>query len=170
MSRDIKLIKLHTISYTGGETQQRCWWDGQGLSSYMYSRITCQQTISHSANASPQKWALARDGTKFTSVCRDLLYTNLYGSCTLAYWARKDDIPTDSKQILWEESQLPMKRTSRSQRQIDTKTLSNQCGFAQTNFDRKLQDTHTGPVCNAPKEDWNNMFTCKGPTAVKNRE
>ena len=62
-----------------------------------------------------EKWALTRDGTKFTSICRDSLYTNLYRSRTLAYWAKKDDITRDSKQILWEESRMAMRRTSRAQ-------------------------------------------------------
>ena len=61
-----------------------------------------------------EKWALSRDGTKFTSICRDSLYTNLYGSRTLAYWAEKDDTPKDPKRILWEESRLAMNRLSRT--------------------------------------------------------
>ena len=63
-----------------------------------------------------------------------------------------------------------MKRASRAQRQIDTKLLCNQYGFAKTIFDRKQQDTHTCPVCNGPKKERNHMFTCKVATAVINRE
>ena len=59
-----------------------------------------------------EKWVLSRDGTKFTSICRESLYTNLYGSRTLAYWAKKDNLPTDPKLILWKESRLAMKRLS----------------------------------------------------------
>jgi len=116
------------------------------------------------------KWALARDGTKFTSICRDTLYTNLYGSHTLAYWAEKDNTPKDPKRILWEESRLAMKRTSGAHRRIDTKLLSNECRFNKTIFDRRQQDTHTCPVCSAPKEDRNHIFTCQGQAVVKNRE
>jgi len=47
-----------------------------------------------------EQWALAYDNTKFTSICRDSLYTNLYGSRTLAYWAEKDNTPKDPKTIL----------------------------------------------------------------------
>ena len=36
-----------------------------------------------------EKWVLSRDGTKFTSIGRESLYTNLCGSCTLAYWAKR---------------------------------------------------------------------------------
>ena len=115
-----------------------------------------------------EKWALARDGTKFTSICRKSLYTNLYGSCTLAYWAEKDDLPTDPKLILWKESRLAMKRLSHGQRRVDTKLLCNSCGFEKTLFNRKEQDTHTYPVCNEPQEDRNHMFTCKDPPAVEN--
>ena len=62
-----------------------------------------------------EKWALAREGTKFTSIYRESLYTNLYGSRTLAYWVEKDNLPTDPKLILWKESRLAMKRLSRGQ-------------------------------------------------------
>ena len=63
-----------------------------------------------------------------------------------------------------------MKRTSRAQRRIDTKVLCNSRGFEKTKFDRQEQDIHTCPICNKPKEDRNHMFTCKGPSAVKNQE
>ena len=77
-----------------------------------------------------EKWALAQDGTKFTSIYRETLYTNLYGSHTLAYWAERDDTSKDPMRILWEESLQAMKRTSWTQQQIDTKLFSNGCGFA----------------------------------------
>ena len=48
-----------------------------------------------------EKWVLARDGTKFVSIYRELLYINLYGSRTLAYWAKRDKTPKDPKHILW---------------------------------------------------------------------
>ena len=63
-----------------------------------------------------------------------------------------------------------MKRMSRTQRQIDTKLLCAQCGFKKIKFDKRHQDTHTCPFCNEHKEDRNQMFTYKAPTAVKNRE
>ena len=63
-----------------------------------------------------------------------------------------------------------MKRLSRAQQRIDTNLLYDQCGFEKTKFDRRYQDTHTCPVCSGPKEDRNLMFTCKAPTAMKNRE
>ena len=135
----------------------------------MYRKISRQQKISHSANVSSWKWALAKDGTKFTSICRDSLYANLYGSRTLAYWAEKDNIPKDPKRILWEESRLAMKRMSRSQRQIDTKLLCNQCEFEKTKFDRRHPDLSC-PVYSGPKENRNHMFTCQGSTAVSNRK
>ena len=100
-----------------------------------------------------EKWALARDGTKFTCICRDSLYTNLYGSRTLVYWAKKDDTPKDPKRILWEESLLAMKTLSRAQRRIDTKLLCNKCGFENTKYNRRKQDSHSCPACSAPHED-----------------
>ena len=63
-----------------------------------------------------------------------------------------------------------MKRVTRAQRRIDTNLLCNQCGFAKTIFDRRQEETHTCPVCSGPKEDRNHIFTCKGSTAVSNRE
>ena len=116
------------------------------------------------------KWALARDGTKFTSIYKESLYTNLYGSHTIAYWAKRDNIPKDLKCILWEESLQAMKQILRAQRQLDKKILSNQCGLAKTIFDRKQQNIHTCPVCKAPKEDRNHLFTCQDPAAKKNFE
>ena len=115
-----------------------------------------------------KKWMLSRDGTKFTSICRESLYTNLYGSRTLAYWAKKDNLPTDPKLILWKDSRLAMKRLSRGQRRVNTKLLCNPCGFEKTLFNRQEQDTHTCPVCNEPNEDRNHMLTCKTPSAVAN--
>ena len=38
-----------------------------------------------------EKWTLALDGTKFTSISRESLYKNLYGFYTLAYWANKNN-------------------------------------------------------------------------------
>ena len=118
-----------------------------------------------------EKWTLARDCSKFTSICRDSLYTNLYGSRTLAYWAEKDDTPKDPKRILWEESRLVMKRLSRAQRRTDTKPLCNHCGFEKIKFNRKEQDTHTCPVCNCnvQQEDRNHIFACQAPSAVNNK-
>ena len=117
-----------------------------------------------------EKWVLSRDGSKFTSICRESLYTNLYGSRTLAYWAEKDNLPTDPKLILWKESRLAMKRLSRGQRRIDSKLLCNSCGFENTLFNRREQNTHTCPVCNGPNEDRDHMLTCQAPSAIANRK
>ena len=95
---------------------------------------------------------------------------NLYGSCTLAYWAEQDDTPKDLKRILWEESRLVMKRLSRVQRRIDTKLLCNHCGFEKTKFNRKEQQIYTCPFCNGKQEDRNHIFACQAPSAVKNKE
>ena len=116
------------------------------------------------------KRALAHNGNKLTSICRDALYNNLYGPRTLDYWADKDDIPKDATRILWEELLQAMKRVSRAHRRIDTKLPSNNCGFVKTIFDRQQQDTHNCPVCNEPREDRNHMFTCQAPSAIANRE
>ena len=117
-----------------------------------------------------EKWVLAREGTKFTRICRDSSYTNLYGSRTLAIWAKKDNLPKDPKRILREESRMALKRKSFGQQQTDTKLLCNSCGFNKTLFDRHKQDSHTCLVCNEPKEDRNHMFNCKGLSAVNNQE
>ena len=60
-----------------------------------------------------------------------------------------------------------MKRSSRDQQQIGTKLLSIGCVFAKTIFDRRQQDTYIYPICNAPKEDRNNMSTCPDLAAKK---
>ena len=83
-----------------------------------------------------EQWALAHDGTKLTSIYRDALYNKLYGPRTIDYWVDKDDIPKDETRILWEESLQAMKRVSRAHCRIDTKLLSNHCGFEKTKFDR----------------------------------
>ena len=63
-----------------------------------------------------------------------------------------------------------MKRTSQAQQGIDTKLLSNRCEFAKIILDRRQQETHTCPVCDAFKEDRNHIFTCQGPAAKNNWE
>ena len=122
------------------------------------------------ANSLPKKWALSRDGTKFTCICRDSLYTNLYGSCTLAYWAEKDDIPKDLKCILWEESLSASKRLSRAKWRIDTKLLCNHCGFGNTKYNKRDKNSHSCPACSASHKDRNHMFACQAPEAVINME
>ena len=117
-----------------------------------------------------EKWALAYDDTKLTSICRNSLYTYLYGSHTLAYWAEKDDTPKYPQRILWEESRLAFKRLPRAQRRIDTKMLCNHCGFENTKYNRREQDSHSCPACSAPHEDRNHMFACQSPEAVINKE
>ena len=94
-----------------------------------------------------EKWSLSIDGSKLTSTTRSRLYTSLYGVRTLEYWAKKDNLPMEPTRILWEESRLARKSMSRAQRRIDTKLLCNQCGLAQTLFNRRHKDTHHCPVC-----------------------
>ena len=113
---------------------------------------------------------MTRDGTKFTSICSDSLYTNLYDSHTLAYWVEKVDTPKDPKRVLWDESRLALKRLSRSQQRIDIKLLCNHCGFEKTKYNQRHKKTHTCPVCSEPQENRNHMITCQAPSAVKNKE
>ena len=98
------------------------------------------------------------------------MYTNLYDSRTLAYWADKDNTLKDPKRILWEKSRLALKKLFRAQRRIDTKLLCNHCGFKNTKFNRREQDTHSCPACSEPHEDWNHMFACQTPSVVMNKE
>ena len=100
-----------------------------------------------------EEWALSIDDSKLTSITRSGLYTSLYGVRTLEYWAKKDNLPMDPTRILWEESRLARKSMSRAQCRLDTKLLCYQCGLAQTLFNRRHQDTHHCPVCEAPGED-----------------
>ena len=57
---------------------------------------------------------------------------------------------------------------TRAQQWLGTKLLCNQCGLAQTLFNQRYQDTHNYPVCDAPGEDQDHLFTCpdKGATKV----
>ena len=110
---------------------------------------------------------LTLDDSKLTSITRNGLYISLYGGCTLEYWAKKDNLPIDPTRILWEESRLARKKTTRAQHRIDTKILCNQCGLAQTLFNRRHQDTHNCPVCDVPGEDWDHLFTCPDEGANK---
>ena len=95
------------------------------------------------------------------------MYISLYGGCTLEYWAKKDNFPTDPTRILWEESRLARKKITRAQRRLDTKLLCNQCGLAQTLFNRRYQDIHNCPVCDALGEDRYHLFTCPDKGANK---
>ena len=72
-----------------------------------------------------EKWALSLQGFKLTSITCNWLYTNLYGCRTLAYWAEKDNTPTDPAKILWKESCLACKKMSFAQQRLDTKLLNN---------------------------------------------
>ena len=182
-------IKLSPMSFTfrhvkGHQTDlvaynQLDWWgqrnkDVDGMEKNFLFTCTQGHQDARRQHVQPilhqQKWALARNGTKFTSICRDSLYTNLYGSRTLAYWAEKDHTPKDPKRILWEESLSAYKRVSRSQRRIDTKLLCNCCGFENRKFNRREQDSHPCPACSAPHEDRNYMIACQAPKAVINKE
>ena len=172
--RHVKGHQTDKVNYNQLDWLENCNEVVDGMAKAFLHTCTASSPTNRKIHIQPishlKKWTLAQDGTKFTSICRDSLYTNLYGSRTLAYWAKKDNISKDSRRILWEEYQLAMKRTSRAQQQINAKLLSNQCEFAKTIFDRKQQDTHTCPVCNELKEDRTHMFIYKGPTAVTNRE
>ena len=56
---------------------------------------------------------------------------------------------------------------TRAQQRLDTKLLCNQCGLAQTLFNRRYQYTHNCPVCDAPGEDRDHLFTCPDEGANK---
>ena len=56
---------------------------------------------------------------------------------------------------------------TRAQQYLDTKLLCNQCGLAKTLFNRRYQDTHNFPVCDAPCEDRDHLFTCPDEGANK---
>ena len=56
---------------------------------------------------------------------------------------------------------------SRAQQRLDTKLLCNQCGLAKTLFNRRYQDTHNYPVCAAPCEDRDHLYTCLDDGANK---
>ena len=117
------MVKLSPLSFTfrhvkGHQTKlvaynQLDWWgqrnkDVDGMAKDFLFTCTEGSHLDRRDYTQPilhlEKWGLSRDGTKFTSVCRDSLYTNLYGSGTLAFWAKKDHTPKDPKRILWEES------------------------------------------------------------------
>ena len=114
-----------------------------------------------------EKWALTLQGSKLTSITCEWLYTNLCGCHTLAYWAQKDNIPTDPARILWEESRLARKKMSKTQQRLDTKLLSNQCELSKTLFNYRYQDTHICPVCDAPYENRDHLYTCPDDGANK---
>ena len=107
------------------------------------------------------------NGSKLTSISHNSLYTSLYGSRTLAIWAKKDNISTNPTRILWEESRLARKRMTQAQQQIDTKLLCNQCSFDKTLFQHKHQDTHSCPVFSTLMEVCDHLYTCPGIDATK---
>ena len=107
-----------------------------------------------------EKWCISMNGSKFQCISRDRLYTELYGPTTLQYWHKKDNVPLDLSQILWEESRLAGKRMASGQRRIDTKLLCNQYGLGKALWQHKHQDGHSCPVCSAPMEDQNHLFIC----------
>ena len=76
-------------------------------------------------------------------------------------------MPTDPARILWEESCLARKKISMAQRRLDTKLLSNQYRLAETLFNRRYQDTHNCPVCDAPYDDRDHLYTCPDEGAKK---
>ena len=126
-------IKLSPLSFTfrhvkGHQTKevdynQLDWWgqrneDVDAMAKEFLFSCTEDRIANRKHHRQPtlhlEKWALAMNGIKFTSICIDLLYINLYGSRTLAYWNKKDNTPNDPKRILWEESRLAMKQLSRA--------------------------------------------------------
>ena len=56
---------------------------------------------------------------------------------------------------------------SRAQRRLDTKLMCNKCRLAKTLFNRRYQDTHNCPVCDAPCEDRDHLYTCLDTGANK---
>ena len=87
------------------------WWakrdeDIDQATNWFLLEYTTKPSSTRCRHVQPQlyleKWALSLQGSKLTSITRDWLYTNLYGCRTLAYWAEKDNIPTDPARILWE--------------------------------------------------------------------
>ena len=87
--RHVKGHQTYKVAYN-----QLDWWGQQNedvdemAKDFLY---TCTEgsTANRRSHIQPtlhlEKWTLARDGTKFINICKDSLYTNLYGSCTLAY-------------------------------------------------------------------------------------
>ena len=114
-----------------------------------------------------EKWSVSLNGTKLSAVSRDNLYTGLFGPRTLKYWQDKDNIPADPKEILWEEAKLARKKMPFGLRRIDTKVLSNCCGFALTLQRRKHQDSSACPLCEQPNEDRDHLLTCTDKRAQK---
>jgi len=106
--RHVKGHQTDHVSYNELDWWGKCNKDVDGWAKEFLHMCTAGLLANRRSHVQPtlylEKWALARDSTKFTSICRDLLYTNIYKSRTLAYWAEKDNIPKDPKRILWEES------------------------------------------------------------------
>ena len=105
--RHVKGHQMKEIPYL-----QLDWWgqrneDVDGAAKAFLHQCTSGSPRDRRAHNQPmlhlEKWALALDGTKFTSIGRDTLYNNLYGPRTLEYWAEKDDTPKDPTRILWKE-------------------------------------------------------------------
>ena len=99
----MKEIEYHQLDWWG-----QCNEDVNGAAKVFLRQCTSGSQRDRRVHIQPilhlEKWALAHDGTKITSICRDAMYNNLYGPRTVDYWADKDDIPKDEKRIVWEES------------------------------------------------------------------
>ena len=63
-----------------------------------------------------EKLSLSMNRSKFQCISQDRLYAELYGPKTLQFWYKKDNVPLDLLQILWEESRLARKRMALGQR------------------------------------------------------
>ena len=101
-------VKGHQMDYL--RYDQLVWWaqrneDVDQVAKWFLLECTTGLISTRHYHVQPQlyleNWALAPNGSKLTSITRDLLYTNLYGCHTFAYWVRKDNTPTDPITILW---------------------------------------------------------------------
>ena len=96
----IFLLDITTISQTGEDNAKK----GDRAANFFLHMFMVGLLANQKAYIQPllhlKNLALARDSMKFTSICRDTLYIDLYRSCTLAYWGEKDDKPKDPKRIV----------------------------------------------------------------------
>ena len=133
----------------------------------MYSSERGTDVIVLSLELYLEKWSLTLDGNKLTCIDRNVLYDSLYGKRTLLYWHKKDNVSRNPEDIMWEESRLARRRTTVGLRRVDSKLLCNQCGLAKTLYNRRHQDTHRCPVCEAAGEDRDHLLTCPDSAATE---
>ena len=101
-----RYVKSHQIDYL--RYDQLHWWarrneDVDQATKCFLLECTTEPSSTRRRHVQPQlyleKWDLALHGSKLTSITCDWLHTNLYSSQTLAYWAKKDNTPTDPSRI-----------------------------------------------------------------------